>query len=214
MITPLTKKEHDFIMKDHNETMRQQGRMYSRYMEERFFRGDFPQETEYGYCTSVIEPIFEETMMLKRTISAPSVGYCYENILMPDLRFSKSGNQYRRSSVYPIVYKPAIGDIVALPVHLMISAAEHDKRLSIATNWQMVVAGIEVSDDTHTYTATSHTNSELIAEKIKLRGVLLTVAPIEFPDEPFTFPALPMMHYILIKPAPEKEDDIIDTTGE
>lgn len=214
MITTLTKKEHDFVMKDHVETLMRQGFMYSRYMEERFFLGDFPKETEHCYCISVIESIFEDTMMLKRTICAPSVGSCYENILMPALRFSKSGHQYRRSAVYPVIYEPSIGDIVTLPVHLMVSAAEHDKRLAVATNWKMVIVGIEHSSTCVYEYATPRNGSGLIPEKIKLCGVLLTVAPIEYPNDPFTFPALPMMHYILIKPAPEKEDESIDITGE
>lgn len=208
MINNLTKRERESVAKDHVDVIREQGVAFNKYMNDRFFRGDFPNENEQAYTTSVIEELFEDTMMLVRSIASPSVGSCYESILQPSLRMRPV--QFRRISVIPIIYRPAINDVVTLPVHLMIQAAKHDNRIDIVSNWQMrVVKIIENNPYIYEYKMPNAEDSKLLVDKVKIRGVGLKVAPLESPDEPFNFPTLPMNHFILLKPAKEELYDSI-----
>lgn len=212
MINDLTPKERNIIAHAHIEVLDEQSRIYQTFMRYRFFTGDFPKEKEAVYIINVVESIYEETMELDRSIVAPS-GYneVYEYILSKSRRFGRE-TQYTRVRVYPVVYHPVPGDIVTLPAHLMVQAAKHDTRILSPTNWEMEV--VDVTDDAsivYTYKNENPKATPLFPKSIDIIGPVPIVKPRGTDMEPFTFPKVPLNHYILLYPA--KEEKTNDTIG-
>ena len=204
MISELTKTEHSIVSHAHLEVINEQTKLFSKYMRDRFFTGDFPNSEELVSIINVVESVYEETMEMDRSIVASSdYDEVYEYILLKKNRFGRE-NQYVKTRVYPIIYHPVPGDIVTLPIHLLMKAAESDTRLLSPINWEMrVVAMNNEAPYSFEWKNPNPEKTPLIPSKVRARASCPVVTGVH-EETPFTFPPIGINHYIILHPAKEE----------
>lgn len=170
--------------------------VFMKYMKQRMFNGDFAKETEMAYATTM-------EVSLARSLSEYLM-YCppenykgNEVILDPNRRFKSE--KCKLLSCTPVIYEPAIGDIVTLPAYLLAEVAKYDKRLSYPNNWNMKVTKVYPSKACRYQWTNSDVKYPLIEqESVNIQGIEIETSPIDG-GQAFTFPEVLINHYIILK---------------